>query len=122
MKARVVFLANITKKLRHKSLGFCIYGDSKENAQAKGEEVIKYKAGEVYLVWHHLPHIPHPFCSRKRQKGNLLSASGAGSKWTIYTYAESAVACTGAVSVATCTGLLVKNARTMATTRRAADK
>lgn len=120
MKARVVFLPYITKKLRHKSLGFTIDGDSKENTQTEGQKRIKCKAGEVYLVYHCLPHIPT--AAERGRKEHAFLPLVEGSIGVIYPYAESAVAWAGAVLVATCTGLLVKKARTMATTRRAADK
>ena len=52
MKSCLVFLPHISKHLGHKGLGFSVYRDRKENTQAKGQKIIKYKGGEVYLVYH----------------------------------------------------------------------
>jgi hypothetical protein len=65
VKSRLFFLPHVTQNLSHKGLGFSVYSDRKENTQTEGQEVVKYKAGEVYLVWHLLPHIPHPMVSSK---------------------------------------------------------
>ena len=84
---------------------------ARKESNAKLEKSIWYTT--AYLI---------PTAAERGRKEHAFLPLVEGSIGVIYPYAESAVAWAGAVLVATCTGLLVKKARTMATTRRTADK